>query len=157
MKIDYSVAFTGHQSYDGQSTQVLCAMLRKLCMTGYDTFLSGMACGFDLAAAEAVLALRQEYPILKLIAVVPFVGQEKKFSETDRARYRTILQAAHQIVTLADSYTKGAYYRRNDYLVEHAGKVVAWYIRRQSGTGYTIRRAQKRGIEVINLADPTLF
>ena len=52
---------------------------------------------------------------------------------------------------LADSYSRGCYYRRNDYLVDHAVRVVAWYIRRNSGTGYTVRRARHQGIEVLNL------
>lgn len=62
---------------------------------------------------------------------------------------------------LADSYSRGCYYRRNDYLVDHAVRVVAWYIRRNSGTGYTVRRARHQGIEVLNLYEdkmnPTLF
>lgn len=48
-----------------------------------------------------------------------------------------------------------------DYLVDHAVRVVAWYIRRNSGTGYTVRRARHQGIEVLNLYEdkmnPTLF
>ena len=45
--------------------------------------------------------------------------------------------------------------------MDHAVRVVAWYIRRNSGTGYTVRRARHQGIEVLNLYEdkmnPTLF
>ena len=120
-----------------------------------------MACGFDLAAAEAVLALRGECAGMELVAVVPFAGQPESFSDADKRRYADVLTAADRAVVLADSYSRGCYYRRNDYLVDHAVRVVAWYIRRNSGTGYTVRRARHQGIEVLNLYEdkmnPTLF
>ena len=53
-----SVAFTGHQDYDGRADGILRAVVYRLWSEGFRFFLSGMACGFDLAAAEAVLAPR---------------------------------------------------------------------------------------------------
>ena len=75
---------------------------------------------------------------------------------------RTSWTAADRTVVLADSYSRGCYYRRNDYLVDHAVRVVAWYIRRNSGHGlYRAVRARHQGIEVLNLYEdkmnPTLF
>ena len=98
---------------------------------------------------------------MELGAVVPFAGQPESFSDADKRRYADVLTAADRTVVLADSYSRGCYYRRNDYLVDHAVRVVAWYIRRNSGTGYTVRRARHQGIEVLNLYEdkmnPTLF
>ena len=157
----HSVAFTGHQDYDGRADEVLHAAVRGLWSEGYRSFLSGMACGFDLAAAEAVLSLREECEGMELIAVVPFAGQQERFPDPDKQRYKAVLTAADRTVVLADAYSRGCYYRRNDYLVEHAGCVVAWYVRKSSGTGYTVRRARQHGIEVLNLYEnvvcPTLF
>ena len=156
-----SVAFTGHQDYDGSADGILRAAVYRLWSEGFRFFLSGMACGFDLAAAEAVLALRGECAGMELVAVVPFAGQPDSFSDADKRRYADVLAAADRTVVLADSYSRGCYYRRNDYLVDHAVRVVAWYIRRNSGTGYTVRRARHQGIEVLNLyvhkLNPTLF
>ena len=88
-------------------------------------------------------------------------GQPESFSDADKRRYADVLTAADRTVVLADSYSRGCYYRRNDYLVDHAVRVVAWYIRRNSGTGYTVRRARHQGVEVLNLYEdkmnPTLF
>lgn len=151
----HSVAFTGHQDYDGRADEALRTAVRQLWSEGCRCFLSGMACGFDLAAAEAVLSLRRECEGMALIAVVPFAGQEKRFSEADKRRYRAVLTAADRTVVLADAYSRGCYYRRNDYLVAHAGHVVAWYARKNSGTGYTVRRARREGIEILNLYEET--
>ncbi len=119
-----SVAFTGHQDYDGSADGILRAAVYRLWSEGFRFFLSGMACGFDLAAAEAVLALRGECAGMELVAVVPFAGQPDSFSDADKRRYADVLAAADRTVVLADSYSRGCYYRRNDYLVDHAVRVV---------------------------------
>ena len=53
-----TVAFTGHRTYGGQAATALRATVGELYARGFRTFLCGMAMGFDLAAAEAVLACR---------------------------------------------------------------------------------------------------
>ena len=158
---EVSVAFTGHQEYDGQADDRLAALVRSLYEEGYRFFYSGMALGFDLAAAEAVLSLREECPGMQLIAVVPFHGQERDFPIRERMRYWAVLAAADRTVELEPAYRRGCFYRRTDYLVDHADRLVAWYERSRSGTGYTVRRARKERIEVTNLFEevsmPMLF
>lgn len=149
--MELAVAFTGHRSYDGADDGALDACLATLYGRGARTFLSGMAVGFDLAAAEAVLRLRARRADVRLVAVVPFEGQEACFSAADRARYGRLLAAADERVTVCPHYAPGCYMRRNDYLVERAGVVVAWYDGSSGGTHYTVRRAQRRGREVVNL------
>lgn len=181
-----TVAFTGHRTYDGQAAAALRATVGELYARGFRTFLCGMAMGFDLAAAEAVLACRDSetgsafspaaapephsphtpMPGLRLVAVIPFRGQESRFPAADRERFRRVLAAADHSVTLSPSYHAGCYAVRNNYLVEHAALLVAWYDGSPGGTHYTVRRALVRGLEFINLhphsaalrqAEPTLF
>lgn len=131
--------------------------VRRLWHEGGRTFLSGMARGFDLAAAEAVLELRGECAGSRLVAVVPYEGQAEEYSQEDRARYDRVLKAADEVVVLEREYSKGVFFRRNDYLVDNADRVVAWCVRPKSGTGYTIKRARSQRKEVINLMFPSLF
>ncbi len=237
-----TVAFTGHRTYGGQAAAALRATVGELYARGFRTFLCGMAMGFDLAAAEAVLACRDSQtasalspaaasaaafpsaaasaavppasvlspaaasaaafpsvaasaavppasafspavdsvsaffpephsphtpmPGLRLVAVIPFRGQESRFPAADRERFRRVLAAADHSVTLSPSYHAGCYAVRNNYLVEHAALLVAWYDGSPGGTHYTVRRALGRGLEFINLhphpaalrqAEPTLF
>ena len=237
-----TVAFTGHRTYGGQAATALRATVGELYARGFRTFLCGMAMGFDLAAAEAVLACRDSQPAsvlspaaasaaafasvaacaavppasvfspaaasaaafpsvaasaavppasafspavdsvsaffpephsphtpmpgLRLVAVIPFRGQESRFPAADRERFRRVLAAADHSVTLSPSYHAGCYAVRNNYLVEHAALLVAWYDGSPGGTHYTVRRALGRGLEFINLhphpaalrqAEPTLF
>ena len=62
-----TVAFTGHRTYCGEASAALAAAIRGLHAHGFRTFLCGMAVGFDLAAAEAVLELRDSLPGLRLV------------------------------------------------------------------------------------------
>lgn len=158
-----TAAFTGHRTYDGSAGDFLRRTVGDLYARGVRTFMSGMAMGFDLAAAEAVLDCRASMSGLRLIAVVPFEGQEMRFPSADRERYRRILAAADEIVVLSPVFHRGCYTVRNDYLVEKSLVVVAWYDGSAGGTHYTVRRAGRRGKELVNLHPdapkpaPTLF
>lgn len=146
-----SVAFTGHRTCLHEADGALRRAVGALYDRGVRTFLSGMAVGFDLAAAEAVLACRERLPGLRLVAVVPFEGQDARFSAQDRARFREVLAAADERVVLAPAYFRGCYAVRNDFLVEHAAHLVAWYDGSPGGTRYTVLRALRRGRCVDNL------
>ena len=67
MDITKSVAFTGHRSERILQVGMLhlyldiVSQVRRLYSLGYRYFLSGMAEGFDLLAAQAVTALKAEY------------------------------------------------------------------------------------------------
>lgn len=161
-----SVAFTGHRTYRGAAADALRRTVGELYARGFRTFLSGMAVGFDLAAAEAVLELRERAPGVRLIAVIPFYGQEKRFSPADRERFRRVLAEAAETVELSPVYHRGCYAVRNNFLVDNARVLVAWYDGSPGGTRYTVRRALGRGLEVVNLCpaapvlpapEPTLF
>ena len=147
-----TAAFTGHRDYRGSAPGELRRAVQALYAEGVRTFLCGMATGFDLAAAEAVLALRSACPGLRLVAVVPFTGQSARFGSEARSDYDRLLAAADEAILLADSYSTGCYHRRNDFLVSHAAHLVAWYDGRKGGTQYTFQQALRRGLHVVNLA-----
>lgn len=150
------VAFTGHRRYRGEADARLARTVEELYRAGFRTFLSGMALGFDLAAAEAVLAFAQRCGDLKLVAAIPFPGQAERYPAGERERYARLLAAADERVTVSDRYDVHCYRRRNDFLVAHAAVVVAWYDGTPSGTGYTVARARRSGCRVIDLwHDPT--
>lgn len=146
-----TVSFTGHRTYGGEADAQLRDTVRQLYARGMRTFLSGMAPGFDLAAAEVVLACRAECAELRLVAVIPFAGQELRFPAAERQRFRRIVAAADEAVALARGYHRGCYAVRNNCLVDRAALLVAWYDGSAGGTQYTVRRALMRGREVWNL------
>jgi len=97
---------------------------------------------------------------------VPFGGQEARFSHADRVRYRAAMALADDAVVLSPVYHAGCYAVRNNYLVDHASLLVAWYDGSPGGTRHTVFRALRRGLEFVNLhpqragvalTEPTLF
>ena len=103
----------------------LTETLRAVVSQGVDTFLTGMAEGFDMMAAEAVLQLKKEFPQVKLVAVLPCRGQDAKWSLMQRQRYKRILSACNEVITLSPVYTPTCMNDRNRYLVEHADLCIA--------------------------------
>ena len=80
------------------------AAIEEFCIKkGYHTFLSGMADGFDIIAAEEVLRLKKEYPYIRLKCVIPFKGQADRYPEAYKQRYNNILAQADEVVTLSET------------------------------------------------------
>ena len=146
-----TVSFTGHRTYCGEADAALAETLRQLYAEGYRVFISGMAVGFDLAAAEAVLALREAYPEVRLVCAVPFEGQERRVPAAEKVRYGRVRERADASVVVCGGYRPDCYARRNDYLADRASVLVAWYDGSAGGTRYTVRRALRTGREVRNL------
>lgn len=61
----------------------LLRTIHELAERGYKKFLSGMAAGFDLMAASAVILARNNYPEIELVCVVPFPEQSARFAPPD--------------------------------------------------------------------------
>ncbi len=181
----HTVAFSGHRTFkmsgddlfsppagEGRPADTLALrldrQLERLHREGYDTFLCGMAEGFDLEAAEAVLRLRDRTAgepdsvphaletestpgTVRLIAVIPYARQAAQFSPADRTRYEAVLERADERILLSPVYHAGCFHVRNDYLVDHASLLLCYYNGTQGGTRYTVRRALKAGLPVVNL------
>lgn len=147
-----TVAFTGHRSYDGSAEQQLRALLEELYQRGFRRFLSGMSWGFDLAAAEAVIALRREHSDVRLIAVEPYAWFGRLFRGEDLVRYERVKAAADECVTVGERGDVMDYIARNDFLVASSSAVVAWWSGvKRGGTAYTIKQALRAGLELHNL------
>lgn len=154
-KKDITAAFTGHRTYEGEADAALRDVVQELYGRGYRRFLVGMAWGFDLAAGRAVMALKEQVADVELVAVVPYEEFRQRFSDEDKVAYDEVEAAASELFVVSQMRGSAAYRKRNDYLVDNASVVVAWWNgHRKGGTAYTVRRAVKRGCEVINLLLP---
>lgn len=109
-------------------------------------FMTGMARGIDLMAAEIVLELQSEDVPVGLQCIIPYRQQARGFPPKDQHRYQTILSKAEQVKVLEEQYTRPCLLDRNRYMVDHAEYVIAVY--NQSGKGgtfHTVRYALKKG------------
>lgn len=163
---EITCAFTGHRPrsfpWKGDETAPGCALLKKtlaeqiklLADRGVTDWLSGMAQGVDLWAAEIVLDLKEKNPALRLHCILPCEGQERKWMASEQERYRSILRQADEVIYVNREYSANCMLERNRWLVDHSSVLLAVYngIYR-SGTGMTVRYAKQLGREVI-VIDP---
>ena len=152
-----TVSFTGHrEAYSEELREKLRDTLDRLINEGADTFCAGGAAGFDTLAAETVLGLREEYPWISLKLILPCSPevQSGKFPPHARKLYFDILKNADSVETISTCYTKDCMRLRNMRLISLADVCVCFYneeARFVSGTGQTVRMAEKKGIRIINL------
>jgi len=162
-----SVAFSGYRPDKLQKTDPgnnflfaeiqarLLSTIHSLVEQGYNTFLSGMAAGFDLIAASAVLLAKNVYPDIRLIAVLPFPEQSAKYTLYWKTEYLEILQKSDCQITISDHYRSGVYHRRNDFLIDHSSVIVCYYDGQPGGTHYTVKKSMQHRLEIINLWLPS--
>lgn len=159
MKIDKSkaVSFTGHRwSRIRTDRDTLLSELYRtvseLYKAGYTTYLCGMAQGLDLLAAEAVCRFRKEQAgDIRLIAAIPFRGQAERFSPEDKRLYNRIAAVSERVI-LSEEYYEGCFHRRNEFLMDNASVVVAyWDGTPKGGTYHAVQRAERKEIPIINL------
>lgn len=157
-------AFTGHRPQSlpfgfNESDERCVALKQKLRNeiirlieeNGVTHFISGMAIGVDMYAAEIVLGLKAKYNIT-LECAIPCETQAEKWSEPLRNRYFEIASKCDKEAMLQHHYTPDCMDKRNRYMVDHADYIIAVWDGRASGTSKTVRYAQHQGkpIRVIN-------
>ena len=75
-----------NKDYRNLSEQIrgkVITMIKNLYEEGFREFYSGMAEGFDMIAAEAVLQLKEQYEDMTLVAAIPFRAQAEWFDPQD--------------------------------------------------------------------------
>ncbi|MEG2174096.1 MAG: SLOG family protein [Oscillospiraceae bacterium] len=153
----YTCCFTGHRIIDpahrSRLSALLSQQLRRLIAQGCYIFVAGGALGFDMLAAETVLALRSEFPLIRLIVVAPCADQTALWNESNVLRYERVRRAANDYICLSASYTPGCMAQRNHVLVDMSGVCVAYCLRTKSGSAQTIAYAQRQSLTIINLSD----
>ena len=105
--LEQSAAFTGHRKVPyGKQREVelkLNKTIREHYKKGIRDFLCGMAFGFDMFAAEAVINLKKELPHIRLIAVVPYRGQCERWSAILQSKYRELLNQADRAIIVSST------------------------------------------------------
>lgn len=158
-----SCCFSGHRpsklpwKYDESDARCiefkgkLFAVIGAVYDSGIKHFICGMALGCDMYCAEAVIKLKAMHSDITLQAAVPYRGQADNWNEYNRLRYDRIIDNCDEVTVLAESYSPACMAMRNRFMVDNANVLVACYDGMSGGTWNTIRYAQKKDIEVIQL------
>ncbi len=152
---NFTCCFTGHRQIVREHAQalpeVLKGAIRSLIAQGYFIFAAGGAMGFDTLAAEAVLALKAEFPQLQLVIVAPCADQADGWPAADRRRYERLRHAADDYICLEATHTPDCMRRRNRCLVEMSSACLAYCLRQRSGSAQTVAFADAQGLDIIDV------
>lgn len=154
-------AFTGHRPaalpWGENEEDPRCLALKKRLdeaverayERGFRHFICGMAKGADAYFCEAVIDLRRRHADVTLEAAVPFPGQSDHWNRTDRDRYGRLLNQCDMETLIQQSYSPTCMHRRNRYMVDHAGLLIAVFNGRPQGSGTlgTLHYALKNGVQ----------
>ena len=148
--------FSGHRRLP-QNCEELRAKLKKkiigLIERGVVFFGAGGAWGFDMLAEETVLQLKEDYPHIRLILVLPCPPDQQtlKWSADQRQRYYEILERADKVRILLPQYTSDCMLARNRHLVDGSAYLICYLREQRGGTAYTVGYADRQGLQIIRL------
>lgn len=146
--------FTGHRPEKlNISEEQLCVRLGleidRAIEDGFTTFISGMAKGVDICAAELVLKRRVSDDRLKLICALPYENFGLHWSASWTERYVEVIRHADLVRCICKEFSYATYQRRNEWMVDHSGRVIAVYTGESGGTRNTIAYAKQQHIPCV--------
>lgn len=146
-----TLAVTGHRNLKNDiSKKKLKEVFIEQIKLGVDTFLIGMAVGFDMLCFQALEELRKKHKIT-LIACVPCRGQHKNFSEKDKKEYIRQVNSADYYKLICEEYTSYCMLKRNRFMVDNANTLVCYLRENSGGTFYTVNYAKEKGVKIIEV------
>ncbi|MCL2507666.1 MAG: DUF1273 domain-containing protein [Oscillospiraceae bacterium] len=148
--------FTGHRNIPANKYATIQKRLESeivnLIHQDVRNFCTGGALGFDTMAALAVLKLKEEFPHIRLILILPCKNQTVGWNEADKKIYGQILRQADKAVYTSENYFNGCMQKRNRDLVVNSGVCICYLTSEKGGTFYTVNYAKQQGLRVVNLA-----
>ena len=149
----HRVCFTGHRPekltrFEWLIKKDLEKEIKKAIEDGLTVFISGMARGVDIWAAEIVLKLRDAGKPVRLICASPYEGFENRWEQDWKDRYHDILSKADHTVYVCKHYSRGCFQIRNEWMVDHSARVIAVFNGEKSGTKNTVDYAKRKDVDI---------
>ena len=116
---------------------------------GYTSFISGMAMGVDLWAAQAVLRRREKNPEIRLICAVPWNGFPSRWSEQWKTVYFDVLKKADLVKIISEKYDDNVFERRNCWMADRSRRLIAYFNGAEGGTKNMVEYAAEKGLETV--------
>ena len=135
------VTFCGHREV--QEPEKVRAWLYEtvegLIREGADCFYLGGYGQFDALASSVVRELKQEYPHIRSVLVLPYLDRECDRSAYDESIYPPLEHVPKRY----------AISRRNEYMVDTADVIVAYVVYSFGGASNTLRYAERKQKRII--------
>lgn len=149
----HRACFTGHrpEKIHKAKNEILKDLKREILNAvdeGFNVFISGMARGTDIWAAEIILQLRANGKNIRLICACPYKGFAENWIIYWKIKCMTVLKAADYIKYISPEYRKDCFQTRNEWMVNHSAKVIAVFNGEKGGTANTVKYASLKGLQI---------
>ncbi len=150
---------------------MLCRYIGMAIESGYTTFISGLAEGTDLWAADYVLCHKRRNPDIRLIGVMPYLRHSKYFRPSYKETLKNIELRADLLLSTemnpdmvygsgtGENRSPDLYRRRNCFMCDNSSAVIAFLdsANYRSGTMQTVNYAKKQGLPVYSFGTQDIF
>lgn len=148
--------FSGHRILPAKKIERIVkrldAEIDELIAQGVDCFISGGAVGFDQICASLIIVKKQQGKSVKLVFALPCKNQELKWTDKQKSLYHSLLLEADDIIFVSDEFSDDCMKLRNYFMVDNANFCICALTNPASGTGQTVRCAEQKGLQIINVA-----
>lgn len=150
----HRVCFTGHRPekltrHEKAIKKELEKEVRQAITDGLNVFITGMARGVDIWAAQIVLKIRSEGYDVKLVCACPYEGFERGWNQEWQNAYQEILVAADFVKYICEGYNRTCFQMRNEWMINHSARVIAVFNGNKGGTKNTIDYAIKSDVPIV--------
>jgi uncharacterized phage-like protein YoqJ len=156
MAKEKTCCFTGHRQLSQKKIEKIVKRLNeevdRLISQGVTNFISGGGLGFDHITASLIITKKQQGADIRLIFALPCRNQDEKWTDRQKQLYRSLLGEADEVIYVSEDYTPDCMRERNFYMVDNSAYCICAFLRDISGTGQTVRYAERQGLQIINVA-----
>lgn len=143
--------FSGHRILPSNfDCEELKKLVYKSINDGFDTFLCGMALGFDSECFKVLQELKKDFT-LKVIACIPCESQSKFFNKKQKAEYEKMINSADEVIYVSKEYFDGCMQKRNRFMVDNSSRIICYLNYGHGGTYSTVKYAAESDCKVIYL------
>ncbi len=138
-----SVTFCGHGSeiYDNNIRNILMQEIEKAVNSGENEFLFGGYGNFDMLAAHVVKDIKNSYPQIRLILVIPYLSMSFDADIYDESVYPPLEKVPRKLAII----------KRNEWMIDKSNTVIAFVKHNWGGAAMTMEYAVKKKKNVINI------
>ena len=155
IKKEKTCCFTGHRDLTDSERISLAEktreVIKQMIQEGVVNFISGGSLGFDTVAAIGFIAIKEEFPDIKLILCLPCKDQQKYWSDSDKAVYKSLIESADEVMYAMETYSRGCMQMRNRLMVDASAYCVYFLTKESGGTAYTVKYALNQGVKTVDI------
>ncbi len=140
-----TATFIGHRECWGVDKEKVRTAVIDLIEKGVNTFLSGGMGSFDGMGARVVYELKEKYPHIQNILVIPYLT----FNVWNKEIFDEILYPDG----FEKYHFKAAIPARNKFMVDNSAYAICYVTHGWGGAAQTYERAKKKGLTIIDIGD----